>query len=102
MVLPCNAKRVKGGLRIDEPTGERWQLALNLVAPLRGCPTWFPTSVRKTSVYLSPDEVARFATLAEREGTSPSCQACLRTTVEAAVDPTPMHPDVAAQAAPST
>jgi len=33
-------------------------------------PTWYPTFVRKTSVYLSDEEIARLAALAEREGTS--------------------------------
>lgn len=35
-----------------------------------GCPTWYPTYVQKTSVYLSAEEVARLASLAQREGTS--------------------------------
>jgi len=34
------------------------------------CPTWYPTYVQKTSVYLSAEEVARLASLAQREGTS--------------------------------
>ena len=34
------------------------------------CPTWYPTWMRKTSVYLSDEEVARLATLAVRDGTS--------------------------------
>ena len=34
------------------------------------CPTWYPTWMRKTSVYLTADEIARLARLAEREGTS--------------------------------
>lgn len=34
------------------------------------CPIWYPTRVHKTSVYLNADEIARLATLAEREGAS--------------------------------
>jgi hypothetical protein len=34
------------------------------------CPTCYPTSMNKTSVYLSSDEATRLAALAKREGTS--------------------------------
>ena len=34
------------------------------------CPTCYPTSVNKTSVYLSSEEATRLAALARREGTS--------------------------------
>ena len=37
---------------------------------VRPCPTWYPTSVQKTSVYLTDQEVARLARLADREGMS--------------------------------
>jgi predicted DNA-binding protein len=34
------------------------------------CPTWYPTSIRKTSVYLTEHESERLAQLARSEGRS--------------------------------
>jgi hypothetical protein len=36
----------------------------------RNYPTCYPTFMHKTSVYLSPEDLVRLSTLAEREGTS--------------------------------
>ena len=34
------------------------------------CPTYYPTLVQKTSVYLTDEEISRLSWLAKREGTS--------------------------------